>query len=105
MAGEDEVTMVPNAYKNALETARTRSMSPADDIKEALDKADRAMSAGCWVSTTADDFGSALSEHKRTLGTVRDKVIEDFDDAIAGQPERVESTAWQTRWQKMAGTY
>ena len=103
MAGDDEVTMVPNPYRTALEQARNRSVDPAGDIKEALDKADRAMSSGCWVSTTADDFGAALAEHKRTLGRVRDDAIQDFDDAVAGQPERVESTAWQTRWQKMAG--
>lgn len=104
MAGDDEVTMVPNPYRSALEEARSRSVDPAGDIKEALAQVDRAMSAGCWVSTTADDFGAALAEHRRTLGRVRDDVFQEFDDAISGQPERVESTAWQTRWQRLAGT-
>lgn len=100
MAGEDEVTMVNNNYRSALVRARSTAVPRAREIKEALDKANTAFSAGCWLSTTADDFGAALATHRSSLTTVRDNAIGEFDDAIAGQPELVESTDWRVNWHR-----
>lgn len=101
MAGGDEVTMVPNSYRSAIGRARTTAAPPAQEVKEALDKAHRAVEGGCWLSTTADDFGVALAEHRRTLTRVRDEALAEFDDAVARQPELVESTDWRVTWQRM----
>lgn len=101
MSGEDEVTMVPNPYRRALEAARGRAAPRAGEIKRALDAAHRAFAAGCWVSTTADDFGAALAARRTSLAAVRDDVLAELDGAIAGQPEMVESTAWQVRWRNL----
>lgn len=46
MAGGDEVTMVPNSYRSAIGRARTTAAPPAQEVKEALDKAHRAVEAG-----------------------------------------------------------
>ncbi|WP_131106092.1 hypothetical protein [Ornithinimicrobium sufpigmenti] len=101
MAGGDEVTMVPNSYRSAITSARAAAAPPAEEIKEALDKAHRAFEGGCWLSTTADDFGVALAEHRRTLGRVREDALAEFDDAVARQPELVESTDWRVNWLRM----
>lgn len=100
--GEEGPIMVPNPYKDALESARGRALGPAGEISRALDSAHRALSGGCWQSTTATGFGADLSGHRTTLGTVRDNAIGEFDDAIAGQPEQVESDAWQVRWRNLS---
>lgn len=43
----------------------------------------------------------ALAEHRRTLTRVRDEALAEFDDAVARQPELVESTDWRVTWQRM----
>lgn len=101
MAGGDEVTMVPNRYRSAIGQARTTAVAPADALKEALDKAHRAFEGGCWLSTTADDFGVALAEHRRTLSRAQEDALAEFDDAVARQPELVESTDWRVHWHRM----
>lgn len=102
MAGGDEVTMVPNSYRSAISRARTVAEPRAQEIKDVLDKARRAFEGGCWLSSTADDFGDALAEHRRTLTRAQEGSLEEFDDAIAAQPELVESTDWRVNWQRMA---
>ncbi|QFG69824.1 hypothetical protein [Ornithinimicrobium pratense] len=102
MAGGDEVTMVPNSYRSAISSARTAAAPPAQEMKDALDKAHRAFEGGCWLSTTADDFGVALAEHRRSLTRVRDDALAEFDDSLAQQPELVESTDWRVNWHRMA---
>lgn len=101
MAGGDEVTMVPNTYRAAISRARTVAQPRAQEIKDALDKAHRAFGGGCWLSTTADDFGTALAENRRTLTRVQEEAMAEFDDAVARQPELVESTDWRVNWHQM----
>lgn len=84
--------------KTALRRARTAASPRADAIRNALDDAHRAFSAGCWLSSTADDFGVALADRRSSLRTVHDNAMGEFDDAIAGQPEAVESTDHRATW-------
>lgn len=48
-----------------------------------------------------EDFSGELDTYRSKLTDAGPEALDDFDRVIAGQPERVESTAWQVRWQRM----
>lgn len=98
-----EPVMVPNPYLAALRSHRSSAVSPAAELASALDDARTAIDGGAWFSTTADQFFDELTTQCTRLGQVQERSIEEFDDAIAGQPERVEQGAWQTHWSKLMG--
>lgn len=98
MAGGDEIVMVNNNYKTALESARSASQGAADDLGTALCAAQRAVEAGAWGGPMGEDFAGELARYRTMLNDAGPEAIDTFDAAIAGQPDRVESTAWQVRW-------
>lgn len=102
MAGDDDVVMVHNTYKDALESARSSSVGPAARLEDALSAARRAMNAGAWQGPMGEDFSGELDTYRRRLNEAGPDALDAFDDAIARQPERVPSTAWQVRWQRMS---
>lgn len=101
MGGGDEIVMVNNNYKTALESARSASTSAANDLETALRAALQAVEAGAWGGPMGEDFAGELRDHKTRLNDAGPEAISTFDTAITAQPERVESTAWQVRWHSM----
>lgn len=101
MGGGDEVVMVNNNYKSALRAARATCREPASDLERALTAAERAMQNGAWGGPKGEDFAGELKTYKTKLNDAGPQAIADLDTAIAAQPERVESTAWQVNWQRM----
>lgn len=93
--------MVPNPYLAAIRSAKTSATGPAQELKDGLKSAKTAMENNCWQSPMADAFFSTLAQHERTLSNCRTNALGEFDDAMAGQPERVESTAWQVHWHNL----
>ncbi|WP_298889843.1 hypothetical protein [uncultured Serinicoccus sp.] len=101
MAGDDEVVMVNNTYKDAVRSARSACVSPAARLEDALRAARRAMDAGAWQGPMGEDFSGELNTYRSRLNEAGPAALDDFDRVISGQPERVPSTAWQVRWQRM----
>ncbi|WP_022923423.1 hypothetical protein [Serinicoccus marinus] len=104
MAGDDEVVMVNNTYKDALESARSSSVDPAARLEDALSAARRAMDSGAWEGPMGEDFSGELDTYRTKLndaGPAAIDALDALDAAIVAQPERVTSTAWQVRWQRM----
>lgn len=101
MSGEDEVVMVDNTYKDAVRSARAACVGPASRLEDALRAARRAMNSGAWQGPMGEDFSGELDTYRSKLTDAGPEALDDFDRVIAGQPERVESTAWQVRWQRM----
>lgn len=95
--------MVPNPYLAAIKSARSSATGPADELKDGLKAVKAAMDGNCWQSPLADDFYGALGQHEHTLSSCKTNAMQEFDDAIAGQPEKVEATAWQVHWHNLAG--
>ncbi len=95
--------MVPNPYLAAIKANRSSSVGPADELKDGLKAVKDAMDANCWQSPIADTFYGTLTQHERTLSNCRTNALAEFDEAIKGQPAKVESTAWQTHWRNLAG--
>lgn len=101
MSGEDDVIMVNNNYKSALETARATCRDPAAELADALTAAKQAMADGAWTGPMGEDFAGELDSWKTKLNDAGPAAISALDTAIAAQPDRVPSTAWQVRWQNM----
>ena len=97
----EEAVEVPNPYRAAIVSARDRARPVAADLDDDLRAAMRAMEAGAWVSTLADAFHTDLTGHAAALGRAADGAMSTFDDAVAGQPERVPDHAWQIRWRNL----
>ena len=95
--------MVPNPYLAAVRSAKGSATGPAEQLKDGLKTVKSAMDGDCWQSPLADAFYAAIGEHEQTLGRCRTNAMQEFDDAIAGQPEKVEATAWQVHWRNLAG--
>lgn len=87
-----------NQYKDAVESGRRIAEPRADDIKAGLDKAHDAMAAGAWVGGTSDKFGTALGEQRTKLTTARTNALEEFDEEIRAQPEKVKKSDWRANW-------
>lgn len=102
MSGGDDVVMVNNSYKSALQTARSGCVGAAGDLEQALTAAQTAVEAGAWGGPKGEDFAGELKSHKKTLNESGPAALADFDAAINAQPDKVESTAWQVRWHQMA---
>ncbi|RHA37648.1 hypothetical protein [Cellulomonas rhizosphaerae] len=92
---------IPNPYLAAIRSRRGLAVPVAADLRDDLDAVVRAMDAGAWVSSAADDFYTDLTGHRRSVTTASDGAIATFDDAIRRQPEKVEPGAWQTRWRNL----
>lgn len=103
MSGDEEQgqVMVPNPYLAALRDNRTDAMEPVRELRTSLDDAVAAMDAGAWFSTTADTFYAELTGRQQRLATVRDEALGEFDDAMAGMPEMVDSESWYVRWRNL----
>lgn len=101
MAGGDEIVMVNNNYKSALQDARSASVGAAYDLETALRAAQRAVEDGAWGGPMGEDFAGELADYRRLLNNAGPEAIAAFDSAIAAQPDRVESTAWQVNWYSM----
>lgn len=102
MSGEDDITMVPNSYKNALRTARSGCAGPAASLEAVLTRARRAMDSGAWQGPMGADFSGELDRYRRSLNEAGPDVLSTLDTAIGFQPEAVPNTAWQVRWQQNA---
>lgn len=100
MSDEDPV-MIPNPYLAAIRSAKADATEPAEQLKEALKSARTAMEGNCWQSPMADRFYGEIDQHEKTLGNCRTNALAEFDEAIAGQPATVESTAWQVHWRNL----
>lgn len=101
MGGGDEIVMVNNTYKSALRSARASCLGPAADLETALAAAERAVRDGAWGGPRGEDFAGELNRYRRQLNEAGPQAVADLDTAIAGQPDRVESTAWQVSWHRM----
>jgi hypothetical protein len=102
MGDEDDVVMVNNSYRSALESARSACVGPASDLEDALTRARRAMNAGAWEGPMGTDFSGELDAYRGKLNDAGPEALSSFDRAIAGQPHRVPSDAWQVRWRNLA---
>ena len=102
MGDEDDVVMVNNNYRSALESARSGCVAAAADLEDALTRARRAMNAGAWQGPMGTDFSGELDTYRARLNEAGPDALAAFDRAIAGQPHRVPSTAWQVRWRNLA---
>jgi hypothetical protein len=99
--GDATEAKVPNPYLAAIRSAKGRSTEPAHTLSTALDKAVTAMEAGAWVGGKADTLAGSLSGWRSTTRHAATSAIEEFDDAIAQQPEMVETNSWQTHWHNL----
>ncbi|WP_298328882.1 hypothetical protein [Haloactinopolyspora sp.] len=101
MSDGDEEGSFPNPYRATIATRRGLSRDDAEQIASELADAVTAMDNSAWVSSTADDFYAELTGHVRTLNDAGEAVMQEFSDAIEGQPKTVEPNAWQTRWRNL----
>ena len=81
--------------------ARAWDLAAEEGRMRSLDEAIRHMDEGAWFSTAADEFYAALTQRRSTLLTVRDNAVGEFDQAISGMPEMVDSTSWYVRWRNL----
>ena len=93
---------VPNVYKHALIAARPTADGRAADIRSALNAASLALMAGAWQSTTADDFGRALADHRSTLQSAASEERDTIDAEVATQPDEVPPDSWQANWARLS---
>ena len=100
--GDDEVVMVNNSYKSALERARSAVVGPSGDLEDALAAAIRAVEAGAWEGPMGEDFAGELRDRRRTLNDAGPEALADLDSAIAAQPDRVPEDAWQVHWHRLS---
>lgn len=101
MAGDekaDEPMVLPNPYLAAIRAAKQQAAGPARDLADGLKAVDSAMQANCWQSTAADQFYAELAEQRTTLSRCHTRAMDEFDQAIAAQPEKVQAGAWQFHW-------
>ena len=103
-AADAAAAKVPNPYLAAIRSARGRSAAPADTLDTALDKAVTAMEAGAWIGGQADTLAGSLSGWRQTARHAATTAMDEFDDAIAQQPEMVETNAWQVHWHNLRPT-
>ncbi len=99
--GDAADPQVANPYRAAIVAAKQRSADPAEVLGTALDQAVTAMEAGAWIGGTADGFASSLTGWRSTARRAGSAALEEFDDAVAGQPERVEVNSWQVHWRNL----
>ena len=99
--GDDAEAKVPNPYLAAIKSAKERSSEPAESLRTALEKAGTAMENGAWSGGKADSFAGSLSGWKSTAKHAATAAMNEFDDAIAGQPERVDPQSWQVHWHNL----
>lgn len=92
---------VPNPYLATIRANRASSVGPSHTLATALDKAVTAMESGAWIGGTADSFHAVLSSHRSTAKKAGPQSLQEFDDAIAGQPEMVEANSWQVHWHNL----
>ncbi|HET6166616.1 MAG TPA: hypothetical protein VFE07_07285 [Marmoricola sp.] len=92
---------VPNPYLAAIKANRASSVEPSHTLATALDKAVTAMESGAWVGGKADAFHSALTGHRTTARNAGPRSLQEFDDAISGQPEMVDANSWQVHWHNL----
>jgi uncharacterized protein YukE len=102
--GETAEAKVPNPYLAAIRSSKGRSTGPAHTLTTALDKAVSAMEAGAWMGGKADSFAGSLSGWRSTARRAASTSLDEFDDAIAGQPEMVEANSWQVHWHNLGPT-
>jgi hypothetical protein len=100
MAGDEatDPVMLPNPYLAALRSARQQATGPAQSLADGLKAVDSAMQGNCWQSKLADQFYAELSGQRTTLSRCRTRALDEFDEAINGQPEKVPAGAWQFHW-------
>lgn len=102
MAGDDdEVTMVANPYRAAVQRARQSSLAPAGRLAQALRQARTAMDNGAWIGGRADAFAAELDGHRGVVTGAGPEALAEFDAALARLPQIVESDSWYVRWQRM----
>ena len=101
MAGDDEVVMVNNTYKDALESARSSSVDPAARLEDALSAARRAMDSGAWEGPMGEDFSGELDTYRTKLttrgrrpSTPSTRRSPPSSSACPRQPGRCAGSAW-----------
>ena len=89
---------IPNPYLAALRDARIDADRLAGNMRDELKGVKTAMDNGAWVSTTADEFYTALGQQNTALDTAADEALAEVDDAIRGRPEMVPPDSPDGRW-------
>ncbi|SDU56081.1 hypothetical protein [Jiangella alkaliphila] len=89
---------IPNPYLAALRDARIDADRLAGHMRDHLKDVKTAMDNGAWVSTTADEFYTALGQQNTALDTTADEAVAEVDDAIRGRPEMVPPDSPDGRW-------
>ncbi|MFT4082991.1 MAG: hypothetical protein QM638_10425 [Nocardioides sp.] len=92
----------PNQYKEALQAARPTVASETESLRKALAAAERAMTAGAWVSTKATDFEHGLGHHKTTLANAATHSLDEVDDKIHSEPDEVPEDDWRAEWYRLS---
>lgn len=92
---------VPNPYLAAIRHNRASSVGPSHVLATALDNAVTAMESGAWIGGTADSFHAVLTSHRTTAKNAGPRALQEFDEAIAGQPELVDANSWQVHWHNL----
>ncbi|MCW2763062.1 MAG: hypothetical protein JWR85_3263 [Marmoricola sp.] len=92
---------MPNPYLAAIRSAKGRSTGPAHTLSTALDNAVTATEAGAWSGGKAGTFAGSLSGWRSTARRAATTSLDEFDDAIAQQPEMVEASSWQVHWHNL----
>lgn len=94
----DDVVLVANPYRAELVAQKAASGSVADRLRQVLDKAITAFEAGAWVGPTggaSDQAYTQLTDDRDQARSTADAVEDEFDYAIAGQPQQVSINSWQ----------
>lgn len=102
MSGPDSQPEVPNPYLAAIKDAKAGSEPAARTLRQALDKAVRAMDAGAWVGGASDQFYTALTGHRTTIRTSSSHGMDHFDEAIRGMPTKVPPDSWYCHWRRFS---
>ncbi|MCW2756496.1 MAG: hypothetical protein JWO46_242 [Nocardioidaceae bacterium] len=98
---KDEPLQVPNPYRAAIVGAKSGCAPDRQTLRTALDKATAAMQGGAWVGTSGDAFAADLTGWKTDAAKAATDAETEFDEAIAGQPLKVDANSWQVHWHNL----
>ncbi len=92
--------MVPNPFKAELKARLRDSLAEREALTVGLGKVLRSFESGGWVSPRSDEVYAMFAMMRDYLLRLDEHVVAEYELRIAGQPDEVEQTAWQTRWRE-----
>lgn len=91
----------PNQYKQYLQDQRGQARIVASALKHTLKGAVAAQRGGAWDSPTGDAFTTELSGRSGKLRTAGERLLDEFDDKIRAEPEKVDEHDWRANWYQL----